>query len=283
MKRSVLVLVIATVAQVSGVAQIDLSGYWHSPMQEDALERGGGPLSGEYVGIPLNDAARMRADSWSASLLTVPERQCIPHPADYGPSFSNLQIWKDMDPATRQEIAWHTHMSWMAAERTIWMDGRPHPPAYAPHSWQGFSTGRWEKNILTVTTTHLKAGWIRRNGVPRSDRATMTEHFIRDGNVLTWVTIVYDPEYLTAPMIRSRDFTLNPYGQMGAYPCESVEEVDRPEGVVPHYLPGKNPFLTEFATKYGLPQEAARGGEQTMYPEYQNRLKELMMGGPAKH
>jgi hypothetical protein len=69
MKRRVSILFIATLVPVSGFAQIDLSGYWHSPMQEDALERGGGPLSGEYVGIPLNDAARMRADSWSASLL----------------------------------------------------------------------------------------------------------------------------------------------------------------------------------------------------------------------
>ncbi|HEY6347360.1 MAG TPA: hypothetical protein VIY49_38215 [Bryobacteraceae bacterium] len=263
------------------IAQIDLSGYWNSPMQEDALERGGGPMSGEYQGIPLNDAARMRADSWSSSLLTVPERQCIPHPADYGPSFSNLQMWKDMDPVTRDEIAWHTHMSWMAVERTIWMDGRPHPPDYAPHTWQGFSTGKWEKNTLTVTTTHLKTGWIRRNGIPRGDRATITEHFIRNGDVLTWVTIIYDPEYLTEPMVRSRDFTLNPYGKMDAYPCESVEEIVRPQGVVPHYLPGKNPFLTEFATKYHLPQEAARGGAETMYPEYQDKLKALTAAGAA--
>src|SRR5262252_2769749 len=116
MKSSVMMLFMAALfiaPPFSAVAQVDLSGYWHSPMQEDGLERGGGPLSGEYVGIPLTDAARMRADSWSASLLTVPERQCIPHPADYGPSFSNLQMWKDVDPATKDDIAWHTHMSWM--------------------------------------------------------------------------------------------------------------------------------------------------------------------------
>src|SRR5436309_22086 len=151
MKRTLVALCIFGGLQLPSYGQIDLSGYWHNPMNEDQLERGGGPISGEYVGIPLNDAARMRADAWNASLLTVPERQCIPHPADYGPSFSNLMIWKDMDPVTRDEIAWHTHMSWMAAERTIWMDGRPHPPAYAPHTWQGFSTGKWERNILTVT------------------------------------------------------------------------------------------------------------------------------------
>jgi len=282
MKRSLLAFLIIGGLQAPSYGQIDLSGYWHNPMDEDALERGGGPISGEYVGIPLNDAARMRADAWSASLLTVPERQCIPHPADYGPSFSNLMIWKDMEPVTKTEVAWHTHMSWMAVDRTIWMDGRPHPPDYAAHTWQGFSTGQWEENILTVKTTHLKAGWIRRNGVPRSDRATVTEHFIRDGNVLTWVTIVYDPENLTEPMIRSRDFTLDPYGHMGAYPCESVEEVVRAEGAVPHYLPGTNPFLTEFATKHGLPQEAARGGAETMYPEYQKKLRALVSENAAK-
>jgi hypothetical protein len=166
----------------------------------------------------------------------------------------------------------------MAPERSIWMDGRPHPPDYAAHTWQGFSTGVWEKNILKVTTTHLKAGWIRRNGVPRSDRATVTEYFMRDADILTWVTIVNDPEYLTEPMIRSRDFTLNPFGQMGTYPCEAVEEIVRAEGVVPHYLPGANPFLHEFADKYHLPVEATRGGAATMYPEYQGTITKLAAG-----
>ena len=44
----------------------------------------------------------MRGDSWSASLWTVPEHQCIPHPADYGPNFSQLRIWKDVDPVTQR-------------------------------------------------------------------------------------------------------------------------------------------------------------------------------------
>src|SRR5438067_7162487 len=253
-------------------AQVDPSGEWAPRFHEDQPERIPGPEIGDYLGLPINDAARLRADSWDASLLTLPEHQCKPHPADYSPRGpANLRITKEVDKESQEIIAFHTHISWQAPERTIWMDGREHPPDYAAHTWQGFSTGKWEGDTLTVTTTHLKAGWIRRNGVPRSDRATMTEHFIRSGNVLTWITIVYDPENLTEPMIRSRDFTFNPYGQMGAYPCESVEEVVRPEGLVPHYLPGSNPFLTEFATTNGLPQEAARGGAETMYPEYQNK------------
>jgi len=43
----------------------------------------------------------------------------------------------------------------------------------------GFSTGKWEGHMLTVTTTHLKVGWIQRNGVAHSDKATMTEHYMR--------------------------------------------------------------------------------------------------------
>ena len=72
----------------------------------------------------------------------------------------------------------------------------------------GFSTGKWEGNILTVTTTHIKQGWHRRNGLPSSDRITLVEHFIRHDDHLTHVTVVTDPDYLTEPLIKSQDFTL---------------------------------------------------------------------------
>ena len=61
------------------------------------------------------------------------------------------------------------------------LDGRVDPPEYALHTAMGFSTGKWEGDKLVVTTTHLKEGWIRRNGVPRSDRAVVTEYFICHG------------------------------------------------------------------------------------------------------
>ncbi len=57
--------------------------------------------------------------------------------------------------------------------RVIWMDGRPHPPAWAPHSFRGFSTGKFVGNALVVETTHMKQGWLRRNGTPESDQATL--------------------------------------------------------------------------------------------------------------
>jgi cyclase len=266
-------------AAATAAAQVDLSGEWNPRFYEDQPERIPGPEIGDYLGLPINDAARLRAESWDASLLTLPEHQCKPHPSDYGiRGPANLRVWKEVDRETQQLIAYHTHISWMAPERTIWMDGRPRPPEYAAHTWQGFSTGKWDGNTLTVTTTHLKIGWIRRNGIPRSDRATVTEHFIRHDDHLTVVTIVDDPVYLTEPFMRSTDFILDLNQQIDPYPCESVEEVVREKGIVPHYMPGANPFLTEFPNRFKLPELAPHGGAGTMYPEYKAALSE-----PSKH
>ncbi len=275
-RASVLIPLALTLGAVSLPAQVDLAGEWAPRFHEDQHERIPGPDIGDYLGLPINDAARLRGDSWDASLLTLPEHQCKPHPADYGPRGpAQLRFWKEVDRDTQRVIAWHTHISWQAPERTIWMDGRPHPPAYAAHTWQGFSTGKWEGGILTVTTDHLKIGWIRRNGIPRSDRAVLTEHWIRHGDYLTLVSIVNDPVYLTEPFIRTTDWVLDLQQQIAPYPCEEVVEVERAVGTVPHHLPGTNPFLNEFADKYGVPEQAARGGAETMYPEYMQKLKAM--------
>src|SRR5262245_59892037 len=82
-------------------------------------------------------------------------------------------------------------------------------------------------DMLTTNVTHLKEGYIRRNGVPRSDVATLTEHWIRHGDFLTVVTIVNDPVYLTEPFIRSTDYELDLHQHVPPYPCDIVEEVDR--------------------------------------------------------
>src|SRR3974377_1245641 len=191
------VILAAFAASLPALAQVDPSGEWAPRFHEDQPERIPGPDIGDYLGLPINDTARLGGDSWDASLLTLPEHQCKPHPADYGPRGpANLRFWKEIDKDTQQLIAYHTHISWQAPERTIWMDGRPHPPDYAPHTWQGFSTGKWGRAMLTVSTTHLKIGWIRRNGIPRSDKATLTEHWIRHGDFLTLVSIGTHPPYL---------------------------------------------------------------------------------------
>ena len=178
-------------------------------------------------------------------------------------------------------IAIKNYISTYEQSRTIWMDGRPHPSENAPHTWMGFSTGKWEGDMLTVYTTHLKTGWLRRNGLPESDRATMVEHFIRHGGYLTHVTILKDPVYLTEPLIRSEDLELDNNEQISwLWPCEPVVEVVRPKGEVPNYLPGRNPFLHEFAQRWGLAYEPTRGGAETMYPEYRIKLKKMPIDKP---
>ena len=63
--------------------------------------------------------------------------------------------------------------------------------------------------------------------------------------------------------------------QIPPYPCGVVQEIDRAKGEVPHYLPGTNPYLTEFATKHNIPVDATRGGAETMYPEFRAKLKTM--------
>jgi hypothetical protein len=159
--------------------------------------------------------------------------------------------------------------------RTIWMDGRPHPPAWAPHTWQGFSTGKWEGDMLTVETTHLKPAYVRRNGLARSEKATVREHFIRNGDILTIVTIVNDPVYLTEPYIKSRNFQLDPGYHMTPYPCSVDVEIDRPAGEIPHYLPGTNPSSARRRPSTRCRSSRHAAVPETMYPEYMERMKTL--------
>jgi cyclase len=258
-------------------AQALLSGNWISfRAHEDEQDRGPGPDLGDYLGIPINNAARLFADSWDASRLTLQEHQCRVHVAPYiyhGPL--NLRIWEEKDPETQAVVAFKHYISTYEQTRTIWMDGRPHPSEYAPHTFMGFSTGRWEGNALVVTTTHLKQGWLRRNGVPESDQTTMTERFMRHDKYLTHLAIITDPVYLVEPMVRTTDFAIATEDNANwTWPCEYVEEITgRAKGAVPHHLPGENPFLQEFVVRTGVPAQAARGGPETIYPEYQKRLE----------
>ena len=253
-------------------AQIDLSGVWAPIFHEDQPERVPGPDVGDYAGLPINDAARFKADTWDASLLTLPEHQCKPHPSTYGfRGVGNLRISSDFDDATQRLVKINTQIQWMEQKRDIWMDGRPHPPDYVAHTWQGFSTGRWEGPVLVVQTTHLKTGWMRRNGLALSDRATMEERFIRHGDLLTHVYMISDPVYLTEPLIKTNGFRLTVNGVVDPYPCESVDEVVRAKGVVPSHLPGTNHASEEFAAKHHLSVEGVRGGAETALPEFAKR------------
>jgi hypothetical protein len=263
----------------SSRAQADIAGEWSVRLHEDRLHRRDppGPDIGDYTGLPINEAARRRADGWDASILTLPEHQTEPASAAYVMrGAANMRISKIVDDASQRLIAYTMFRSpgGTSGSRTIWLDGRPHPPEYAAHTWQGFSTGRWDGDTLTVETTHIKMGRIQRNGVPHSDLARVIEHFFRHGDYLTVVSVVYDPVYLEEPLVRSSNWVFDPRQQLDPNPTEVVDEIaGRPQGYVPHHLPGTNAQLHEFADREGLPFEATRGGKETIYPEYQLKLK----------
>jgi hypothetical protein len=268
-------LLIAFIAALTGSplrAQVDLAGEWTQNLHEDMPERGDVAI-GDYLSLPINDATRMRADTWDAEQWTMVEHLCHAHPLDYAPRGpSQMRIWSDVDPLTQGVQAWHTIISYMLPERTIYMDGRPHPPEWAAHTWQGFSTGEWVGDMLKVTTTHLKEGYFRRNGLARSEKATVTEYFIRYPTTLTLVTIVEDPVYLTEPFIITSDWIQDVGRQLSPNFCISSVEIDHPKGWVAYHLPGQNPWLEEYSQRNGIPYEAVRGGAATMYPEYQKKL-----------
>jgi hypothetical protein len=276
-----LFLLVATLWMSSAAfAQLDLTGLWTPPRpyDEDEPERGPGPSLVEFVGLPINDQARQWGLAYRPGRLSLPEHQCQVHVVEYihrGPL--QMKIWEERDPVTHQLIAIREAVSTYEQQRTIWMDGRPHPSEYAPHTWMGFSTGVWEDNMLTVTTTHIKQGWERRENIPASDEATLIEHYVRHGNMLTHISVVEDPVYLAEPLVKSQEFILNPDPNTfnPFWPCDSVEEGERPHGEVPSYMPGENPWVAEYAASHDLPQEATLGGPETTYPEYRIRLKEL--------
>src|SRR5438552_8764307 len=232
---------------VPAFAQIDFTGVWNPRVgDEDNPERLAGPSLVEYLGIPINDYGRQWGLAYRSGRLSLPEHQCQVHVVEYihrGPL--QMRLWEERDHITNQLIAIHESISTYEQNRTIWMDGRPHPSEYAPHTWMGFSTGVWEGNMLTVTTTHIKQGWHRRENIPASDEVTLIEHYIKRGTALTHISVTDDPIYLAEPLIKSVefDYVADPNAFNPFWPCEYVEEGEQRRGEVPSYLPGENPWV----------------------------------------
>jgi len=281
-RRLSLLTVLAVLWSQSAFAQADFMGVWRPlPRNQD-----GSGMTGDIAGVPASDAARWRVQSWSPEDFDVTEWACRPHAWDYsleGP-LSALRIWADIDQATQKVVAYHGHLNQQEQEITVWLDGRPHPPANTVHSWSGFSTAEWDGDTLVVTTTHLKEAYLRRNGLMRSDEATVRERWRRMGDYLQMTSIVYDPVSMTEPYIRSSMmWVLDPTLSMSPYPCEEATETAIPRGTVPHFLPGKSPLPgldKNLTDRFSTPYEPRLGGAETMYPEYIAKMK--AMPKPAK-
>ncbi len=255
-------------------AQVDLGGSWVLQEDEDVMERVAGPNPDDFTGMPLSDTGRALALSYEPSSLSEPERICMQEPPfsmAIGPW--NLNIWAQVDPATRQLVAWRIAGAESHPPMTIWMDGRPQPSKDALHERGGFTTGTWKGNMLIAYTTHLKEGILRRSGAFMSDESTMTTTFIPHGDLLVASYVINDPIYLTEPYPYTVSYLRsdNPVGRDWDLCIVGYEGVD--EGVVPFYLPGKNPLVDQMMKIYNIPVEASLGGADTMYPAFRDKLK----------
>ena len=261
-------------------AQVDFSGEWAPRFHEDQPERVPGPELGDYLGLPINDAARLRADSWDASMHDA-ARMAVP------PALRRLHLARAVaadDPEGREPADARDHR---VPRRVAALDRQPDlprwPAAVRPTTrctaGAASPPAKWEGDMLTVTVTHLKEGYIRRNGLPRSDKATVTEHWMRHGDFLTLPTIVNDPVYLTEPFIRTTDYELDLHQHVPPYPCEMVQEIERPSGVMPHHLFGTNKDLKSSRSATDSRSRPRAAARKPAYPDYRKKLKQWM--GPT--
>jgi hypothetical protein len=204
-------------------APFDLTGYWVSIVSEDWRWRMVTPAKGDYTSVPLNDEGRKAADAWDLSKDKSTATECKAFAA---PALLRLPTrvhftWQDDNTLKLETDAGQQ-------VRLFHFGGTATPTT--ERQWQGYSKAEWFKQPqssgfgvpvpgrggfgggnLKVVTTNLRAGYLRKNGVPYSENANLTEYFNRhsepDGSEwFTVTTIVDDPHYLTTPFITSSSF-----------------------------------------------------------------------------
>jgi len=212
-------------------APIDITGNWVSVVTEDWRWRMLTPKKGDTSSIPVSPEGKKIADAWdpakaaadgckaygAAAIMRVPGRLKISWQDD-----NTLKIETDAGQQTR--------LLQFAKDAPSTSSGQAKPPA--TRTWQGFSAAEWEKipqpgglgvslqqapprtGTLKVVTTNLRAGYLRKNGVPYSEDTRVTEYFDRFSaygtDWLTVLTAVDDPKYLSQQYLTSTHFKREP-------------------------------------------------------------------------
>jgi hypothetical protein len=269
-------IALLSLGPAGALAQTDIVGEWGNRFHEDFWERRSGLQIGDFTGFAMTDAGRRMAESWNPSWFSLPHNQCRPHTSIYGiRGPANLRITKEIEPATGKFLAYRIDWS-IDAFQEVWMDGRPHPPEYAPHTWEGFATGEWLGNMLKVAVTHIKAGYLQRNGAPHSDQAMTTEYWQRHGDMLLLTSIIDDPIYYEEPVVKTTNWEAEDI-QLDRTQCGPAQVGDESPGqsaeTVPHFLPGENNQIQEFVKQRHVPIEAALAQKETIYPEYMLKIQ----------
>jgi len=192
-------------ATAKASAPVDMTGYWVAYVTEDWRFRMVTPRKGDYQAVPMTEEARKTADAWDPAADEASGNQC----KAYGAAAI-------MRVPARFHITWQDDNT-LRIESDSGMQTRlfrfngPATPT-GERTWQGYSTAQWQRPAsLKVATTNMRAGYLRKNGVPYSENAGVTEYFDMaplpsGGQVLMVTAIVDDPQYLQQPFIVSSQF-----------------------------------------------------------------------------
>jgi hypothetical protein len=218
-------------------APVDLTGYWVSVVTEDWRYRMIMPAKGDHPSQPLNAAGVKVADSWDPAKDEAAGEQC----RAYGgagvmrmPGRMHVTWQDDNTMKIDTEAGTQTRLFHFlgAPSQQLLTQGATDIPGLAPNlltqSWQGVSLAVWEyaggrrgavneadanRNLgdLKVVTTHMKPGYLQRNGVPYSANALQTEYFSRtfETNGDSWLIltqVIEDPVYLNNRYVRSTHY-----------------------------------------------------------------------------
>ncbi|HTV50227.1 MAG TPA: hypothetical protein VME21_03505 [Steroidobacteraceae bacterium] len=230
-------------ANPRAAAPLDLSGYWVSIVTEDWRYRMLTPAKGDFPGVPLNAAGRALANAWDPVADEARGEQCKSYGA---PAIMRVP--------TRLHIVWvddrTLRIDTDAGEQTRLLHFYGTMPGTEPPSWQGYSVASWEgmrvgppvttvntninaarrpsaEGYLKVITGALRAGYLRKNGVPYSAAARVEEYFdsFKEPNGDTWLivtSVVTDPQYLDGSFITSSQFKKEPdAARWHPAPCEA--------------------------------------------------------------
>ena len=108
----------AALVSTSANAQSSITGYWNPLLHQDAAPYSGGPDPRDFAGLPITEAARKYAQQYDADRGIMPELQCQPFSATYGPrALSTVRIWEDLDPETQEQTKIESWISFSAQHR----------------------------------------------------------------------------------------------------------------------------------------------------------------------
>jgi hypothetical protein len=206
-------------------AVIDLTGYWISAVTEDWKYRMVTPNPGEYGGVPLSGEGRQVADMWDPAADEAAGEECRAYAA---PAIMRVPgrfriTWQDGNTLRIEADA--------GTQTRVFHFGASGASQAAP-SWQGHSTAEWVRSDaggghLVVRTTNLRPGYVRKNGVPFSENAVLTEYFNLHSapNGDEWLvitTVLEDPIYYNGPFVTSTNLKRMPDGEgWNPTPCSA--------------------------------------------------------------